>query len=93
VLARERRWTVWFISADADSGAEAAELGASGLALEWHGITRAAVRKARRRSLQLIAWTIRDEPTLDLMRGLGVDGLCAEGAALSPTSRPSAAPE
>jgi glycerophosphoryl diester phosphodiesterase len=82
VRARQPSWQAWLISAEVGALAVGAELGVSGVALEWHAITPASIRDAARLGLGVVAWTVRDQGTLGRMRDLGVDAVCIEGAAL-----------
>ena len=53
-----------------------------GIAVEWHGLDRAAVARARGAGLDVAAWTIRRRPTFARLARLGVIAACVEAAAL-----------
>lgn len=81
----EPGWERWLISTTAGDLREAARLGCRGLALEWHAFGQDTVAEVRSSGLRAVAWTLRDRASLQHVVGLGVDGVCAEGAALAAT--------
>ena len=75
-------WPRWLISTDRGALRTALLLGCTGLALQWQAIDRDLVDQARAAGLRVIAWTIRDLPSLALMRAYAVDAVCVEGDAI-----------
>ena len=77
-------WRRWLNSEtlDADVAALAIELGCRGVAVEWHAITPATARLVLDASLDLIAFTVRREPTVRRLERLGLRAVCVEGRPL-----------
>ena len=60
----------------------AAALGCTGIAAEWHRIDAGRVARAREAGLDVAAWTLRDASVRDRLAGIGVVAACVEGGAL-----------
>jgi glycerophosphoryl diester phosphodiesterase len=60
----------------------AVELDCRAVAVEWHALDRAAIRRARAAGLEIVAWTVRRRPTYRRLQRLGLAAICVEAAAL-----------
>jgi glycerophosphoryl diester phosphodiesterase len=77
-------WRCWLNANDlsAETLGLARDLGCAGVAALWTGVDGGGMERARKAGLEVVAWTVRDRATLALLTGLGVLGVCVEGAAL-----------
>ena len=77
-------WPRWLNTNDLEPAtiAAAVELDCRGIAVEWHAIDAASIRRVRDADLTLLAWTVRRRPTARRLGRLGIDVLCLEGPAL-----------
>jgi len=68
------RWPRWLIAEAADDAvlARAADLRCRGLAVRWESIDEAAARAVSRAGLELAAWTVRRQETVEWLARLGV---------------------
>jgi glycerophosphoryl diester phosphodiesterase len=83
-FARRRpAWRRWLIGTDAGAIERALELGCDGVALAVAVVDEDLVARAHALQLQVIAWTVRDAADRERLGAIGVDAICAEGAALS----------
>ncbi|HEX4898802.1 MAG TPA: glycerophosphodiester phosphodiesterase, partial [Candidatus Limnocylindrales bacterium] len=60
----------------------AAELGCSGVSVEWHEIDAAGMTRAASMGLEVAAWTVGRRATAARLERLGVVAICVEAAAL-----------
>ena len=84
VAHRAPTWSRWLNTialTDATIGT-AVELGCRGIAVEWHALDLAAVRRVQTAGLDVAAWTVRRRTTFDRLARLGVVAVCVEGPAL-----------
>jgi glycerophosphoryl diester phosphodiesterase len=65
-----------------DAVAQAVALDCVAIAVDWPLITPAIVRLARRSGLDIVAWTVRREPTVRRLERLGVAAAIVEGRPL-----------
>lgn len=84
VAALAPGWPLWLNADDAGPAtvARAVGLGCRGISVEWHGLDRAAVARARAAGLEIAAWTVRRRATFDRLERLGVAAVCVEAGAL-----------
>jgi glycerophosphoryl diester phosphodiesterase len=84
VAHRAPTWRRWLNARTLDGPtiASARELGCRGVAVEWRGIDRGSIGRARAAGFEVAAWTVRRRPTFDRLARLGVVAVCVEAAAL-----------
>ena len=77
-------WPRWLNAEDLESTtiALAVDLGCVAVAAEWRAIDGRSAARVRAAGLELVAWTVRRRATFARLAGLGVTGMCVEGAAL-----------
>jgi glycerophosphoryl diester phosphodiesterase len=77
-------WHRWLNAAELSGGAiaTASTLGCRAIAAEWHSIDVAAVARARRAGLDVVAWTVDRPATFERLESIGVTAICVEAAAL-----------
>jgi glycerophosphoryl diester phosphodiesterase len=61
----------------------AAELGCSGISVDWHAIDAAGLARAWAADLEVAAWTVRDPRVSRRLEASGVVAMCVEGRALA----------
>ena len=84
-LAGERpAWSRWLNAYDLSPRtiAIATELGCAAISAEWHAIDATGVALAADAGLGVASWTVRDPAEYRRLEGLGLVGVCVEGAAL-----------
>ena len=59
----------------------AAELGCSGISVDWHAIDAAGLARAWAADLEVAAWTVRDPRVSRRLEASGVVAMCVEGRA------------
>jgi len=59
----------------------AAELGCSGISVDWHAIDPAGLARAWAADLEVAAWTVRDPRVSRRLEASGVVAMCVEGRA------------
>jgi glycerophosphoryl diester phosphodiesterase len=80
-------WHRWLNVAKLSVGAiaTASTLGCRAIAAEWHSIEVAALARARRAGLDVVAWTVDRPATFERLESFGVTAVCVEAAALDGT--------
>jgi glycerophosphoryl diester phosphodiesterase len=77
-------WPRWLNSRDMEPSTiqTAVDLGCAAIAAEFHVIDEAAMARARRAGLDVVAFTVRRRATFGRLQRLGVIAACVEAAAL-----------
>jgi glycerophosphoryl diester phosphodiesterase len=84
-LAGKRpEWPRWLNAYDLSGKtiALATELGCTAISAEWHAIDADGVAAAADAGLAVASWTVREPAEYRRLEGLGLFGVCVEGAAL-----------
>lgn len=61
-------------------------IGCRGISALWSSLAPDTVRRAHASGLVVIAWTVTEVDVLERLARMGIDGVCAEGAALDAAS-------
>lgn len=77
-------WPRWLNARNLEPAtiAKALELRCRAIAVEWHGVDRAGLARARKAGLDVVAWTVRRRATAARLDRLGVIATCVEAGAL-----------
>ena len=78
-------WSCWLNTETLKVGdvRTAAELGCTGIAVDWHAIDATSLGRARAAGLEVAAWTVTDPRVARRLEASGVTALCVEGRALA----------